>query len=61
MVGLGSFSIQLWWETLPWFSQVVPMGRLLGEGVLANEDEAGGRPHVACSGNLLEKEFQAKV
>ncbi|RVW34871.1 hypothetical protein CK203_078016 [Vitis vinifera] len=38
---VGEFLIQLWWETLPWFSQVVPMGRLLGEGVLADEDEAG--------------------
>ena len=61
VVGLGSFSIQLWWETPPWFSQVVPAGRLLGEGVLADEDEVGGRPRVTCSGSLLEKEFQAKV
>ena len=62
VVGSGSFSIQLWWETPPWFSQVVPAGRYLGVGVLVDEDEAGGgRPCAVCSGSLLEKEFQSKV
>ena len=61
VVGSGSFSIHLWWETLPWYSQVVPAGRLLGEGVSTDEDEAGGRPRAACSGSVLEKEFQSKV
>lgn len=40
---------------------MVPAGRLLGEGVSTDEDEAGGRPRAACSGSVLEKEFQSKV
>ncbi|RVX17736.1 hypothetical protein CK203_004224 [Vitis vinifera] len=39
---------------------VVPTGSLLGEGVSIDEDEAGGKPCAACSGSVLEKEFQSK-
>ena len=35
-------------------------GSLLGEGVTTDEDEVGGRPRAACSGSVLEKEFQSK-
>ncbi|KAL6319524.1 hypothetical protein AAG906_014200 [Vitis piasezkii] len=47
-------------KTPPWFSQVVPAGSLLREGVSIDEDEAGGKPCAACSGSVLEKEFQSK-
>ena len=33
VVGSGCFSIQLWWETPPWFVQVVPLGGSRGVGV----------------------------
>ncbi|RVW36101.1 hypothetical protein CK203_079675 [Vitis vinifera] len=42
VVGLGCFSVQLWWETPPWFSQVVSEGSLLGKGVTVDEEEARG-------------------
>ncbi|RVW75952.1 hypothetical protein CK203_051802 [Vitis vinifera] len=31
-----------------------------GKGVTTDEDEVGGRPRAACSGSVLEKEFQSK-
>ena len=60
VVGLGCFSIQLWWETPPWFSQVVPEGSLLGKGVTVDEEEARGGSCAACRGRVLEKEGQYK-
>ena len=39
---------------------MVPAGSLPGEGVSIDEDEAGGKPCAACSGSVLEKEFQSK-
>ena len=39
---------------------MVPAGSLLGEEVSIDEDEAGGKPCAACSGSVLEKEFQSK-
>ncbi|KAL6345756.1 hypothetical protein AAG906_017501 [Vitis piasezkii] len=60
VVGLGCFSVQLWWETPPWFSQVVPEGSLLGKGVTVDEEEARGGSRAACRGRVLEKEGQYK-
>ena len=60
-VGARCFLVHLWWESLPWFSQVVLEGSILREGVPVDEEEAGGRPRVACSGRGLEKEVQSKV
>ncbi|RVW55319.1 hypothetical protein CK203_089056 [Vitis vinifera] len=60
-VGLGGFSIQIWWETQPWFTQVVPSRRCLGVGVSADKDEARGSPRAMCGGSLLENEGQSKV
>ena len=61
VVESGSFSIHLWWETPPWYSQVVLVRSLLRKGVSADEGEAGGRPRTACRGSVLENEFQSKV
>ena len=49
VVGSRCFSVHLWWESPPWFSQVVLTGRTLREGVPVLEEKAGGRPRVACS------------
>ena len=41
VVGSGCFSVQLWWETPPWFSQVVPVGSVYGKGDTEDEEEVG--------------------
>ncbi|KAL6332502.1 hypothetical protein AAG906_008536 [Vitis piasezkii] len=56
--GSGCFSVQLWWEIPPWFSQVVPMGSVCGKGDTKVEDEAGSGSGVVCRGSVLEKEAQ---
>ena len=60
VVGSGCFLVQLWWETLPWFSQVVPAGSLFGKGALMDEEEVGGGSRAVCKGRVLEKEVQYK-
>ena len=60
-VGARCFLVHLWWESLPWFSQVVLAGSIHGEGVPVDEEEAGRRPRVVGSGRVLEKEVQSKV
>ena len=60
VVGSGCFSVQLWWETLPWFSQVVPAGSLFGKGPSVDEEEVEGGSRAACKGRVLEKEGQYK-
>ena len=60
VVGSGCFSVQLWWETLPWFSQVVLAGSLFEKGPSVDEEEVGGGSRAACKGRVLEKEVQYK-
>ncbi|RVX16454.1 hypothetical protein CK203_005910 [Vitis vinifera] len=60
VVGSGCFLVQLWWETPPWFSQVVPAGSLFGKGALMDEEEVGGGSRAVCKGRVLEKEVQYK-
>ena len=60
VVGSGCFSVQLWWETPPWFSQVVPAGCVNGKGVSGEEEEAGSGSRGGCRGRVLEKEAQSK-
>ena len=33
VVGSGCYFLQLWWESSPWFTQVVPAGSFGGRGV----------------------------
>ena len=61
VVGSGCFSIHLWWETPPWFSQVVPAGSVYGKGDLGDEEEAGSGSRAVCRGRVLEKEVQPMV
>ena len=56
MVGSGCFSVQLWWETPPWFSQVVLAGSVYGKGDTEDEEEVGSGSRVVCRGSVLEKE-----
>ncbi|WKA06292.1 hypothetical protein VitviT2T_024196 [Vitis vinifera] len=60
VVGSGCFSVQLWWETPPWFSQVVPAGCVNGKGVTGEEEDAGSGSRGGCRGRVLEKEAQSK-
>ena len=40
VVGSGCYSLQLWWESSPWFTQVVPAGCSSGEGSSREGEEA---------------------
>ena len=42
VVGSGCYSLQLWWELPPWFTQVVSAGSLSGEGGSRGGEEDGG-------------------
>ena len=56
VVGSRCFSVQLWWEIPPWFSQVVPMGSVREKGDTEVEDEVGSGSGAVCRGSVLEKE-----
>ena len=60
MAGSGCFSVQLWWETPPWFSQVVPARGLLGKGATVDEVEIRSDSRIVCRGSVLEKDVQLK-
>ena len=60
VVGSGCFSVQLWWETPPWFSQVVSAGCVNGKGVTVEEEDTGSGSRGVCRGEVLEKEAQSK-
>ncbi|RVX08206.1 hypothetical protein CK203_017772 [Vitis vinifera] len=57
---MGCFSVQLWWESPPWFSQVVPAGSGLGKGdvVVVEVTRSGSRNE--CRGGVLVKVGQPK-
>ena len=52
----GCFSVQLWWESPPWFSQVVLTGSCLGKGVAVVEAETGSGSRDECRGGVLVKD-----
>ncbi|RVW51474.1 hypothetical protein CK203_084032 [Vitis vinifera] len=56
--GSGCYSIQLWWEVQPWYSQVMPAGSGCRKGDTETEDEEGSGLGDVCRGNVLEKEAQ---
>ncbi|RVW55705.1 hypothetical protein CK203_085215 [Vitis vinifera] len=52
VVGSGCYSLQLWWELPPGFSQVVPAGSLNGEGgVRGGEDDGGSQREKGAGGS----------
>ncbi|RVW96961.1 hypothetical protein CK203_032292 [Vitis vinifera] len=57
---MGCFSVQLWWESPPWFSQVVPVGSALGKGVAVAVEVAGSGSRDECRGGVLVKVGQSK-
>ena len=61
VVGSGCFSVQLWWETPPWFFQVVPTGSVYEKGDIEDEEEVGSGSCAVCRGRVLEKEAQPMV
>ncbi|RVW48978.1 hypothetical protein CK203_081002 [Vitis vinifera] len=50
-LGTGCFALHLWWESAPWFSQVVPAGSSSGKGGLRAGEEVDGPLRVACCGS----------
>ena len=52
---MGCFSVQLWWESPPWFSQVVPAGSALGKGDAVAVEVAGSGSREECRGGVIVK------
>ncbi|RVW88355.1 hypothetical protein CK203_040950 [Vitis vinifera] len=61
VVGLGCFSIQLWWEIPSWFVQLMPLRGSHEVGVSVVGEEDGGNPRAACIRSQKEKVVQTKV
>ena len=61
VVGSGCYSFQLWWESSPWFTQVVPVGSLDGEGDSRVGEEDGGTSCAFCCGSQREKVEQLRM
>ncbi|KAL6331568.1 hypothetical protein AAG906_011508 [Vitis piasezkii] len=60
VLGLGCYSLQLWWESPPWFTQVVPAGSFSGKGGPRVGEENGGSQCVVCCGSQREKVEQLR-
>ena len=50
-LGTGCFALHLWWESAPWFSQVVPAESSSGKGGLRAGEGVDGSLRVACCGS----------
>ena len=61
VVGSGCYSLQLWWESSPWFTQVVPAGSFSGEGSSRVGEEAGGTVRELSRGSQREKVEQLRL
>ena len=55
VLGSGCYSLQLWWDSPPWFMQVVSAGSFSGKGGPRVREEIGGSQSVACYGSQKEK------
>ena len=55
VLGSGCFSLLLWWESPPWFTQVVPAESSSGKDGLRVGEEVDGSHCVACCGSQREK------
>ena len=60
VLGSGCYSLQLWWESPPWFMQVVPAGSFSGKGRPRVGEENGGSQCVVCCGSQREKVEQLR-
>ena len=61
VLGTGCFSLQLWWESAPWFSQVVPTGSSSRKGGLRVGEEAAGSHRVAYCGSQRKRVEQLRL
>ena len=61
VLGTGCFSLQLWWESAPWFSQVVPAGSSSEKSWLRGSEEAAGSHWVACCGSQRKRVEQLRL
>lgn len=61
VVGLECYSFHLWWESPPWFTQVLSTGRIYEEGGLRVREEDGGISRVVCCGSQMEKVEQMSL
>ena len=57
---MGCFLVQLWWESPPWFSQVVSAGSGLGKGDAVAVEVTGSGSRNECRGGVLVKVGQPK-
>ncbi|RVW68018.1 hypothetical protein CK203_064833 [Vitis vinifera] len=61
VVGSGCYSLQLWWESSPWFTQVVPAGSFSGESSSREGEEVGGTVRDLSRGSQREKVEQLRL
>ena len=61
VLGSGCFSLQLWWESTPWFSQVVSTGSSSGKGGLRVGKEVVGSHRVACCESQRKRVEQLRL
>ncbi|KAJ9707678.1 hypothetical protein PVL29_002633 [Vitis rotundifolia] len=60
VLGSGCYSLQLWWESPPWFTQVVPTGSFSWKGSPRVGEEFDGSQSVVCYGSQREKVEQLR-
>ena len=61
VMGSGCYSLHLWWESPPWFKQVVLAGRICGEDSPRVGEEDGGTSRAVCCGSQREKVEQLSL
>ncbi|RVW54430.1 hypothetical protein CK203_068461 [Vitis vinifera] len=61
VVGSGCYSLQLWWESSPWFMQVVSAGGFGGEDGSRKGEDDGGTSHALHYGSQKEKVEQVRL
>ncbi|WJZ82789.1 hypothetical protein VitviT2T_002517 [Vitis vinifera] len=61
VVGMGCYSLQLWWESSPWFTQVVPAGGFGGEDGSREGEADGGTSRALHYGSQREKVEQVRL
>ena len=61
VVGSGCYSLQLWWESSPWFTQVVQAEGFGGEDGPRKGEDDGGTSHALHYGSQREKVEQVRL
>lgn len=61
VVGSECYYFHMWWESPPWFTQVLSAGRIYGEGGPRVAEEDDGISRVVCCGSQMEKVKQMSL